>query len=300
MTDSYIAEIQAGQRFEFGKNWQQYLAEIDDIRIRAAEDATKAMLGLDSLVGKTFLDVGSGSGLFSLVALRLGASSVRSFDYDLQSVECTGALKHRYYPSHSNWIIERGSVLDSHYLNSLGQFDVVYSWGVLHHTGNMEQALHNVAPLVAPGGLLFLSIYNYQPFLSSYWKVIKRTYNRLPKVGRVPMELAFSLFFGAAFFAADVIRHKNPLERWEGRGQRGMSIHAGIQDWVGGYPFEVARPEEIFRFYRDRGFALRELTTCGGKHGCNQFVFERQIVDPCLIKHGMSLEKKPLGSGGSA
>ena len=202
MTDSYIAEIQAGQRFEFGKNWQQYLAEIDDIRIRAAEDATKAMLGLDSLVGKTFLDVGSGSGLFSLVALRLGASSVRSFDYDLQSVECTGALKHRYYPSHSNWIIERGSVLDSHYLNSLGQFDVVYSWGVLHHTGNMEQALHNVAPLVAPGGLLFLSIYNYQPFLSSYWKVIKRTYNRLPKVGRVPMELAFSLFFGAAFFAA--------------------------------------------------------------------------------------------------
>ena len=299
MTDSYSAEIEAGQRFEFGKNWKHYLAEIDDIRIRAAEDATKAMLGLDSLEGKTFLDVGSGSGLFSLIALRLGASTIRSFDYDLQSVECTRALKHSYCPSHSNWIIERGSVLDTQYLDSLGQFDVVYSWGVLHHTGNLEQALHNVAPLVAPGGLLFLSIYNYQPFWSSYWKVIKRTYNHLPKVGRVPMELAFFLFFGAAFFAADGIRHKNPLDRWMGRGQRGMSMHVAIQDWVGGYPFEVARPEEIFRFYRDRGFTLRELTTCGSRHGCNQFVFERQIVHPSL-NNGMSLEKKPLGSGGSA
>lgn len=276
MTDSYIAEIEAGQRFKFGSNWKHYLSQIDDIRIRAAEDATRGMLGLASLDGKTFLDVGSGSGLFSVVALRLGASSVRSFDYDPQSVECTGTLKHRYYPSHSNWIIERGSVLDTQYLNSLGQFDVVYSWGVLHHTGNLEQALENVAPLVAPGGRLFLSIYNYQPFWSSYWKLIKRTYNRLPKAGRIPMVLAFFSFFGAAFFAADVIRGRNPSERWAGRGQRGMSVFVDVQDWIGGYPFEVASPEEIFCFYRDRGFTLRELKTCGGRHGCNQFVFERQ------------------------
>lgn len=279
MTDTYITEVEAGQRFEFGKNWKHYLAEIDDIRIRAAEDATKAMLGLDSLVGKTFLDVGSGSGLFSLIALRLGASSVRSFDFDPQSVECTGALKHRYCPSHSNWTIERGSVLDTQYLNSLGQFDVVYSWGVLHHTGNLEQALKNVSPLVAPGGLLFLSIYNYQSLWSSYWKVIKRTYNHLPKAGQVPMELAFCLFFGTAFFAADVMRGRNPSDRWFGRGQRGMSMLVDIQDWIGGYPFEVASPEEIFRFYRDRGFTLRELKTCGGRHGCNQFVFERRRAD---------------------
>lgn len=280
MTDSYIAEIETGQRFEFGKNWKNYLSEIDDSRIRTAEAATKAMLGLASLDGKTFLDVGSGSGLFSLVALRLGASSVHSFDYDPHSVECTGALKHRFCPSYSNWIIERGSVLDTQYLKSLGHFDVVYSWGVLHHTGNLGQALHNVAPLVAPGGLLFLSIYNYQPFWSAYWKAIKRVYNHLPKIGRVPMETAFLLFFGVGSFAADVIRRRNPFDRWAGRGRRGMSMYVSIQDWIGGYPFEVASPEEIFRFYRDRGFTLRELATCGGKHGCNQFVFESQAA-PC-------------------
>jgi 2-polyprenyl-3-methyl-5-hydroxy-6-metoxy-1,4-benzoquinol methylase len=275
MTDIYSGEIEAGQRFEFGKNWETFLSEIDDNRIRIAEDATKAMLGSASLDGKTFLDVGSGSGLFSLVALRLGASSVRSFDYDPHSVECTKALKLQQCPSKATWTIERGSVLDAGYLESLGQFDVVYSWGVLHHTGNLWQALENVAPLVKHDGLLFLSIYNYQPFLSAYWRLIKRIYNHLPKVGRVAMTVALFSFYGVGLFVADVARGRSPFDRWAGHGRRGMSMYVDIQDWVGGYPFEVASPEEIFRFYRDRGFALRELKTCGGKHGCNQFVFER-------------------------
>lgn len=277
MTDGYGAEIEAGQRFEFGKNWKHYLPDIDDGRICAAENATKEMLGVANLNGKTFLDVGSGSGLFSLIALRMGAAAVRSFDYDPQSVECTGALKRQHCPSRSNWIIERGSVLDTEYLKSLGKFDVVYSWGVLHHTGNLQQALQNVAPMVAPGGLLFLSIYNYQPFWSAYWKVIKRTYNHLPRVGRLAMEIVFSLFFATAFFAVDVIRRRNPFDRWIGSRQRGMSMIVDIRDWIGGYPFEVAAPEEIFRVYRDQGFTLRELKTCGGHHGCNQFVFESRI-----------------------
>jgi len=144
-------ELNAGERFAFGDNWARFLSILNDERIRMAEESLKRMLEVETLAGKSFLDIGSGSGLFSLAARRLGAR-VHSFDYDPQSVACTAELKRRYFPDDAQWVVEEGSALDMDYLNRLGQFDVVYSWGVLHHTGAMWQALKNVAPLVAGGG----------------------------------------------------------------------------------------------------------------------------------------------------
>lgn len=148
------AEIEQKQRFKFGDNWQRFLTVLDEDRIIIAEKSLQKMLGVENLQGKTFLDAGSGSGLFSLVARRLGAM-VHSFDYDPQSVACTAELKRRYFTDDPQWVVEEGSVLDEEYLGQLGQFDVVYSWGVLHHTGAMWQALENVAPMVDGGGAAF-------------------------------------------------------------------------------------------------------------------------------------------------
>jgi 2-polyprenyl-3-methyl-5-hydroxy-6-metoxy-1,4-benzoquinol methylase len=141
-------EIAAGERFAFGENWSRFLAVLDDDRIRQAERSLCDSLEVSNLQGVRFLDVGSGSGLFSLAARRLGAT-VHSFDYDPQSVACTEELKRRYFRDDADWRVQTGSVLDSEYLKTLGQWDVVYSWGVLHHTGQMSLALANVAGLVA-------------------------------------------------------------------------------------------------------------------------------------------------------
>src|SRR5215213_1120252 len=137
-------------RFSFGENWREFLEHIDDQRIEIAEKAILSLLGQQRLDGLTFLDIGSGSGLSSLAARRLGAR-VHSFDYDPQSVACTQELKRRYFPEDSDWTVEEGSVLDRDYLESLGKFDIVYSWGVLHHTGDMWRALENVPLPVADG-----------------------------------------------------------------------------------------------------------------------------------------------------
>jgi len=200
-------------------------------------------------------------------------TKVYSFDYDPQSVACTQELKRRYFPGDADWVVEQGSVLDPAYLTRLGQFDVVYSWGVLHHTGHMWEALGNIVQMVKPGGQLFIAIYNKQQFLSTYWSVVKKIYNQSwPSVRRM-LVYGFFCFFASELFVADVLRGRNPFFRYKGVGKRGMTVYYDVVDWIGGWPFEVAAPEEIFRFVKGHGYELTELITCGGKHGCNEFVF---------------------------
>ena len=265
------------RRFEFGKNWGKFLKVLDETRILEAERSLKGMLEITDLNNSRFLDIGSGSGLFSLVARRLGAI-VHSFDYDPLSVACTAELKRRYFQDDPQWTINQGDVLDTSYLSSLGQFDIVYSWGVLHHTGAMWEALGNVVPLVNEGGKLFISIYNDQGFLSKFWRFIKRFHNQSSKPIKSLLILGIGLFFETRAGIARIIRGRNPLpfRDWsEKKKNRGMSVWHDLVDWVGGYPFEVAKPEKIVDFYRKKGFQLVKLT-CAGRLGCNEYVFLNQ------------------------
>jgi 2-polyprenyl-6-hydroxyphenyl methylase/3-demethylubiquinone-9 3-methyltransferase len=270
-TTDHASEISRGQRFEFGANWAQFLKVLNDESIAQAEKSLKDMLGVPELAGKRFLDAGSGSGLFSLAARRLGAS-VHSFDYDPQSVACAQELRRRHFPDDYGWTVEQASVLEREYLAGLGQFDVVYSWGVPQHTDAMWLALENVASLVAERRQLFIAIYNDQRWISNYWKV-KKGYGRIA-LARWPLLLFHAPYLLVLRWFIRALTGRLALDR-------GMSLWHDMKDWVGGYPFEVARPEAVFRFFWDQCFCLYELKTCAGRHGCNQFVFMRGDSGPC-------------------
>ena len=262
------------ERFSFGKNWKKFLSVLNEERIKEAEKSLKEMLEMTDLRDKSFLDIGCGSGLFSLAARRLGAS-VHSFDYDEEAVACAFELKERYFPEDRTWKIERGSVLDIDYLKSLGEFDIVYSWGVLHHTGAMWQALENVLTSVKREGKLFISIYNSQGYTSKIWRMIKRTYNKLPGPFRfLVLYPAFIRLWGPTM-VKDMLRAK-PFYTWKNyKSVRGMSAWHDLIDWVGGYPFEVAKPEEVICFYQKKGFVLAKSKEVGSGLGCNEFLFEK-------------------------
>ena len=271
------AEIARGERFQFGQNWSQFLPAIDEERIQRAEQSLKEMLEVDSLSGKTFLDIGSGSGLFSLAARRLGAR-VHSFDFDPKSVYCTTELRKTYFRDDESWKIQEASVLDGEFMNSLGQFDVVYSWGVLHHTGQLWTAMENAQQRVAPEGKLFIALYNDTGSQSTRWYWIKKTYNGLPGILRSPFAALVWLPTELKLLASSVVRlkPKSYIDSWtQYRRNRGMTKWRDIIDWVGGYPYEVSTPDEVFDFCRERGFVLTKLNCGRVGLGCNQFVFKK-------------------------
>ena len=272
-------EVAAGDRFEFGKNWLSFAQRLNETRVNEATTALANFLGVQDLKGKTFLDIGSGSGLSSLAAYRLGAQ-VHSMDIDNDAITCTTEVRERCAPGDARWLISQGSVLEANTLPKQN-WDVVYSWGVLHHTGSMWKALENAAAMVSPGGKLFIAIYNDQHWVSRIWLRVKKAYCALPKALRwTVLGPACAVLWGPRLLI-DTFSHGNPLKTWNEysqHSQRGMSPWHDVVDWVGGLPFEVASPEAIFDFHSDLGFDLIKMSTCGGGLGCNQFVFEKRRV----------------------
>lgn len=277
IAQQHTREVEQGERFEFGKNWSAFLSVLDDERIAKAEDSLREMLEIEDLSGKTFLDIGSGSGLFSLAARRLGAR-VFSFDFDSNSYACTKELKRRFFADDENWTIEQGSALDKNYVESLGKFDIVYSWGVLHHTGEMWSALENAALPVAEGGKLFVAIYNDTGSQAARWHWIKKTYCKLPKLLKTPFAVLMIAPEELKSLAKSIVTLKpqSYVHSWTRyKNGRGMNRWHDIIDWVGGFPYEVAAPDELFEFYKAKGFRLTKMKVKGVGLGCNEMVFEK-------------------------
>jgi SAM-dependent methyltransferase len=273
--ENFAKQVAAGERFEFGRNWSRFLARMDETRVAESERAVRTILRVDDLAGLSLLDIGCGSGLSSRAARRLGARVV-SFDFDPSSVACTHELRRRDGANEDEWRVLQGSVLDPGFLESLGEFDVVYSWGVLHHTGAMWNAIDNAQRRVKPGGRLCIAIYNDQGKWSRVWLRIKQLYNRLPRGLRWLVAIPVLIRRWGPTMVRDLMRGR-PLHTWRTYAvNRGMSPWHDLVDWVGGLPFEVAAPDAIFDFLDARGFRLIYLKTCAGGIGCNEYTFVRE------------------------
>jgi 2-polyprenyl-6-hydroxyphenyl methylase/3-demethylubiquinone-9 3-methyltransferase len=264
----------ADPAFAFGENWARFLKSLSNSQIEQATHAVGTLIGGD-LHDKTFIDIGSGSGLSSLAARRLGAR-VYSFDYDPRSVACTQELRRRFFPGDEAWTVAEGSVLDRAYLATLGQFDVVYSWGVLHHTGRMWTAIENAARLVRSGGLFAIGIYNFRGGRrgTATWAKLKRWYCLAPRWQQLAWESAYMTWHLA--YRAAVGRNPVRMIR-EYHVGRGMSWRHDATDWLGGYPYEAATPGEILEFVRGKfNFELTKQNVDLGL-GVSEFVFQSPL-----------------------
>jgi 2-polyprenyl-3-methyl-5-hydroxy-6-metoxy-1,4-benzoquinol methylase len=261
-------------RFAFGRNWQSYVNKVlTPEREAIAEQSLVDACAATSISGRTFLDIGCGSGLFSLAAHRLGARVV-SIDIDRASIACCRILWERAGRPES-WQIIEGSILDREVVGRLPQADVVYSWGVLHHTGSMWEAMGSAAALVADGGTFCIAIYNNKEDRvggSRMWWHIKRFYVSHGRIVQWIMEITFAAYRTARI----LVSLRNPFRvAREYQGPRGMDLRHDWRDWLGGFPYEYASAGEVFSFCRDLGFEPVRMQTTSTV-GCNEFVFARR------------------------
>ena len=249
----FIASLKMAQQkitFSFGKNFQDYLEKYyNEDRLSIAMKSIKESLHMESLKGKTFMDIGCGSGIASLCAYRLGAKKIIGFDRDKYCIECSNYLKKKESNT-SNWKIDYGSVLDDNFLSKFPEMDVVYAFGVLHHTGNMWKAIENAASKVKKGGYLYFTILNKKVGLrgSKNQLKLKQLYNKSPSVLKKTLEYALI----GNFFFKNWLLLRNPFkiinEQEKSTLSRGMTFRTGIVDWLGSIPYEFARPQEVFDF----------------------------------------------------
>jgi SAM-dependent methyltransferase len=252
--------------FDFGSNWEEFSKRrIDPRRLELACESLQSLLEKKSLEGMSFLDVGCGSGLFSIAACRLGAAKVIGIDVNPRCIEISQANRDLLAPG-SPIEFHVASALESEQLKSFGNFDLVYAWGSLHHTGSMWSAVCNVSRCVAPNGILILAIYN-KHITSPLWKIIKWNYNQMPWMVQ---RFMIVIFAGIIYIAKFLVTRTNPLKK-----ERGMDFWFDVIDWVGGYPYEYAACRDVETFVTSRGLEMRRCIPAFVPTGCNEFVFER-------------------------
>lgn len=258
--------------YAFGENWARFVAGLNDAQIDRAAAGIVRLLG-DEIVGKSFLDLGCGSGLHSLAALRLGAASVTAVDIDPRSVDTTRALLARYAAGQP-WTAATCSAFDL--MPDADGHDIVYSWGVLHHTGDMRRAIKCAAALVRPGGRLVLAIYRRTP-MCRFWRVEKRLYSHAPAWLKAIADMALAGLIVLALAATG----RNPSRYIRAYpSARGMSFLTDVRDWLGGYPYDSAAPSEIDGMFKELGFTSERFFPCNTRIGllgvgCDEYVFSR-------------------------
>lgn len=255
--------------FSFGQNWAEFIAtRFSDAIVDAAKKRLLDFLELPDLKGKYFLDIGSGSGLHSLAAFRSGADRIVSFDLDPASVATTTKLRDQF-GSADRWEVLHGSALDKAFLARIEPADIAYSWGVLHHTGSMWEAVENAAKLAKPDGMFFVALYTTTP-KSGYWLETKKRYNAGGELTKRWLEARYLM---RHLLLPCAVKLRNPFRILRETRDRGMDYMTDVRDWLGGLPYEDATPQEVLRFGRNKlGMELINIAT---GEACSEYLFRR-------------------------
>jgi SAM-dependent methyltransferase len=267
--------VQLGRHYAFGKNWLKYSQTIDSSHVESVTSDLAELLNIGDLKNKSVLDIGCGSGVHDVGFYHLGCRNLTAIDYDLDSIVATEYNLEKFCPD-AEFKILQGDIL-SEEIKLLGTFDIVYSWGVLHHTGNLEAAIDNSASLVADEGFLAIALYR-KTLLCDFWKIEKKVYSRLPRFFQRFFELIYISTFALGLIMVKKISIVRYIKNYSTK--RGMNFFVDVRDWLGGYPYESISSDELRKLMSSLGFS--QVYSLEGHDkigifgsGCDEFLFQK-------------------------
>jgi 2-polyprenyl-6-hydroxyphenyl methylase/3-demethylubiquinone-9 3-methyltransferase len=227
-------------------HWTEYPLEIQGV-LEHLND-----LWPEGVKGKNVLDGGSGSGMVSVGFALLGAN-VTGVDITPQCVE-NGKRNAERFGVQCRFFCKDLTDLD------LGneRFDIVYSWGVIHHSEDARKSFSNLAKHLKPGGEMVLAVY-LKTYLSGFWNFSRVFYQKAPKWFQSIFRESGSCFLNGVDFIKKLIFGKS---RYMLRGTNNKEL---INDWFGVPHRTFHSYDEVFQWFRENGLNYKLVNPATGR-----------------------------------
>ena len=231
---------------EFYKDhWTEYPLELQGVIQHLTE------LFPEGVKGKKVLDAGSGSGMVSIAFAVMGAS-VTGVDITSKCIE-NGRKRAKAFGVECRFVQSDLTMLDLH-----EDFDIIYSWGVLHHTADAKASFFRLVEHLRPGGEIIIAVYLRTAF-SSFWNFSRVFYQSSPGFAKTAFRRSASVLLNGY----DAVR--KALMKKERYMLRGTSNEELVNDWFGVPHRTFHTYTEVYEWFREKGLDYRLVNPATGR-----------------------------------
>ncbi len=235
--------------------WTEYIPEYE-----ASEKHWLLFYSPEEVKGKTVLDAGCGTGVFSIIFARNGAAKVTGIDISPGSLGTARGLKEKFGLANAEF--QQQDMLHLSFRDA--SFDIVWAWGTVHHTTDPLGAITELIRVLKPGGSLFLAIYK-QTSVTWIHEIIRKTMIRTPRWSWNVLAKA------GAFMLTPVVF----LFKRRQKSRKGEKLSELILDWYFVPIRHYYTPEEIRVFLERKKFRIEKYLAHSGRfNSSSNFIYK--------------------------
>ncbi|MFQ6107920.1 MAG: class I SAM-dependent methyltransferase [Candidatus Aminicenantales bacterium] len=235
--------------------WQNYTPEY-----AASKKHWALFFDPEEVLNKSVLDAGCGTGVFSIIFARMGALSVVGIDISKRSLE--RAQRQADQLGLQNATFQKVNMLRLPFTDAC--FDIVWSWGSVHHTADPFGCLAELIRVLKPGGSLLVAVYR-RTGLTFLHETLRKGLIRLPSKYWIPFSRFLSLV------AAPGIS----LFKKRDKSRKGEKLEQLLFDWFFVPIRHSYLPEEIKSFLVKRGLVIKKYLPFSGRfNSTSNFIFK--------------------------